>query len=68
MSGGLQMTMRAPVRRTRSDRSAGPAALVVGTTTAPSFITASMTSHSSTWLPSMTTTASPLASPRPLSQ
>ena len=37
-------------------------------TTAPSLATASMASHSSTWLPSIRMTRSPLPTPRPLSQ
>jgi hypothetical protein len=36
--------------------------------TAPSFITARMVSHSSTWLPSITTIRSPRRTPRPRSQ
>jgi len=36
--------------------SAGPTAVVVGTITAPSFMMASIASHSSTWLPSISST------------
>ena len=38
----------------RSCRSAVETSIVVGTSTAPSLIPASIDSHSSTWLPSMT--------------
>jgi hypothetical protein len=62
-SAALAMTHRAPPRSIRSRRSAGPAAVVVGMMTAPSFMMASMDSHSSTWLPSMTMTESPLPTP-----
>jgi hypothetical protein len=46
----------------------GPTAVVVGMITAPTFITASIVSHSATWLPSITTTASPLTTPCAVSQ
>ena len=52
-------TCRAPPRSTRSRRSAGPSSGVAGMTTAPSFIAASIVSHSSTWLPSMRMIRSP---------
>ena len=57
------MTNRAPPRSIRSTRSAGPTAVVVGMTTAPSLMTASIDSQSSTWLPSMRITESPLVTP-----
>ena len=55
-------------RRTRSCRSAVPRAPVVGMTIAPSLATASIASHSSTWLPSMRITRSPLPTPSCASQ
>ena len=67
-SAALQTTWRAPPRAMRSVRSAGPTAVVVGMITAPSFITASIDSHSSTWLPSIRTTGSPFRTPRSPSQ
>jgi len=45
-------------------RSAAPRAVVVGAMTAPIFMSASIESHSSTWLSSMTSTGSPLPIPR----
>ena len=62
------MTKRAPPRATRSVRSAGPAAVVVGMMTAPSFITPRVQSHSSAWLPIMSMTRSPRPTPWVLSQ
>ncbi len=62
-STGLHTTNRAPPRAIRSARSVGPTAVVVGMITAPSFMIASIVSHSSTWLPSITITASPRATP-----
>ncbi len=67
-SAGLQMTCRAFPRAIRSISSTGPTAVVVGMITAPSFMIASIVSHSSTWLPSMRITASPRATPRADSQ
>jgi hypothetical protein len=43
-------------------------AVVVGRITAPSFMIASIASQSSTWLPSISITVSPFATPRALSQ
>ena len=65
VSAALQMTALAWPRSIRSTRSAGPTAVVVGITTAPSLMIASIDSHSSTWLPSITTTLSPGSTPEP---
>ena len=62
------MTALARPRLMRSARSAVPAAVVVGIRIAPIFITASIDSHSSTWLPSISSTGSPLPMPSDSSQ
>ncbi len=54
---------RAPPRSTRSVMSRGPMSVVVGIRTTPSLIPASMSSHSSTWLPSMMIMRSPRRTP-----
>ena len=53
----------APPRSTRSNRSAGPIRVVVGIITMPSLMPASMSSQSSTWLPSMMIIRSPRRTP-----
>ena len=62
-SAAFAMTNRAPPREMRSARSAAPSAPVVGMMIAPSLATASIDSHSSTWLPSIRMTRSPLPTP-----
>ena len=52
----------------RSRRSDSASSVVAGITTAPSFIAASIVSHSSTWLPSISTIRSPRATPCARSQ
>ena len=67
---GMLLDAAARLMRTRhvgslvvvEERSPGER-IVVGMLTAPSFMTASMDSQSSTWLPSITTTASPRVTP-----
>ena len=66
-SAASTITCRASPRSIRSTSSAGPTAVVVGITTAPSRMIASIDSHSSTRLPSITITESPLRTPRPAS-
>jgi hypothetical protein len=51
-------------RSTRSARSSAVSNVVAGMTTAPSFIAASIVSHSSTWLPSMSRIRWPRWTPR----
>ena len=52
----------------RSRRSLSASSVVAGITTAPSFIAASIVSHSSTWLPSISTIRSPRPTPCARSQ
>ncbi len=61
------MTWRTPARSTRSARSADPRTVEVGRITAPAFMIASIVSHSSTRLPSMSITWSPFRTPSPTS-
>lgn len=63
VSAAFAMTCLTPPRSMRSTRSFGPTAVVVGMMMAPSFIVASMMSHNSSWLPSMTMTGSPRVTP-----
>jgi hypothetical protein len=63
VSATLQTTAFAWARSIRSTSSLGPTAVVVGTITAPRRMIASMDSHSSTWLPSMSRTLSPRVTP-----
>jgi hypothetical protein len=58
-STDLATTNRAPPRRTRSCRSEVFSRVLAGMITAPSLMQARITSHNSTWLPSMTITLSP---------
>ena len=52
-------------RSTRSTRSSGPSSVDAGIITAPSFMAASIVSHSGTTLPSISSTWSPRRTPRP---
>jgi hypothetical protein len=63
-SSAAVMTKRTRARATRSARSSAVSSVVAGTTTAPSFIAASMTSHSGATLPSMRRMRSPRLTPR----
>ena len=56
-------TWRARPRANRSARSAGVSSVAAGMITAPSFITASIVSHSGATLPSITSTRSPRFTP-----
>ena len=58
------MTAPTRPRSMRSRRSASASCVVAGMITAPSFIAASVVSHSSTWLPSRTSSRMPRATPR----
>ncbi len=62
------ITCRTCPAQIRSSRSAGCSSVEAGMITAPSFIAASMTSHSGTMLPSISSTWSPRRTPRPRSQ
>ena len=63
----LVMTWRTRPRAKRSARSLRVSSVVAGTITAPSFIAASMHSHSGTTLPSISRMRSPRRTPRPRS-
>ena len=63
VSAAPATTWRTPPRSMRSVRSAAVSSVVAGMTTAPSRIAASIVSHSSTWLPSMSRIRSPRVTP-----
>ena len=67
-SAARTTTCLALPRSMRSRRSLSASSVVAGITTAPSFIAASIVSHSSTWLPSISTIRSPRATPCARSQ
>ena len=62
-SSGLATTQEIFARSVRSAKSAGPSMAVAGLRTKPPLMQASMVSHSSTWLLSMSITRSPRLTP-----